>query len=117
MVQAAQSGKEANAVCTCTKDRCRPTRWRIFRESQMRPILVVVTNILSNQPFQMSLVQNDDRIQQVSAAAANPSLGNAVLPRIAKGSTHRLAAHAFLQMTLLRCRILNRDRRARKDNP
>jgi len=50
----------------------------------MCPILVVVTDILSKQPFQMPLVQDDDMIQQVSAAAANPSLGNAVLPRTRK---------------------------------
>jgi len=60
----------------------------------MRPILVVVTDILRDQPFQMPLVQDDDMIQQVSATASHPALGNA-LPRTAKGSAHRLATHAF----------------------
>jgi hypothetical protein len=41
MVKAAQSGKGANAVSTCIRDRYWPTRWRIVREFQMRPILVV----------------------------------------------------------------------------
>jgi len=95
MVKAAQSGKRANAVSTGITDRYWPTPWRIFRESQMGPILVVVTDILRNQPFQMPLVQDDDMIQQVSATASHPALGNAVLPRTAKGSAHRLAAHAF----------------------
>ena len=67
MVKAAQSGKGANAVSTGITDRDWPTRWRIFRQSQMGPILVVVTDILRNQPFQMPLVQDDDMIQQVSA--------------------------------------------------
>jgi hypothetical protein len=73
--------------------------WACPCQPQMRSILVVVTDILSNQPFQMPLVQDDDVIQQVSATASHPSLGDAVLPRTAKGSAHRLAAHAFANDT------------------
>jgi hypothetical protein len=47
----------------------------------MRPVLVVVADVLGHQPLQMTYVQNDDVIQQISSAISHPAFGDAVLPR------------------------------------
>jgi hypothetical protein len=47
----------------------------------MRPVLVVVADVLVHQPLQMPYVQNDDVIQQISFAISHPAFGDAVLPR------------------------------------
>ena len=58
---------------------------------EMRPILVVVAHILSHQPLQMPLIEDDHVVEQVSSAAPYPTLSDAVLPRAAKrGSRWRL---------------------------
>jgi hypothetical protein len=59
----------------------------------MSPVLVVITNVVLQQPSQVSLIQNNHVIEQVAPYAANPALGNAVLPRTAKCGANRLAAH------------------------
>ena len=69
------------------------TRWRVLRETQMRPVLVVVAHILRHQPLQMPLIQDDHVVQQVSSAAPHPTLSNPVLPRAAKGSACWVASH------------------------
>src|SRR5215469_3050474 len=93
MVQATHSGGRANPVSQCSTVRHWPTLRCVFRQPQMCPVLVVVAHILSHQPFQMSLVQDDDVVQQVSAATPYPTLGHSVLPRTSKGSAHGLASH------------------------
>ena len=95
MVQAAQSGRGANPVSPCSTDRHWPTLWGVFGQPQMRPVLVVVADVLSHQSFQVPLVHDDDVIQQVPSAAPHPTLGHSVLPRTAKGSAHGLAFHVF----------------------
>jgi hypothetical protein len=40
----------------------------------MRAVLVVVGNVLAEQAFQMTFVDSNDVIQQVSAAASYPAL-------------------------------------------
>ena len=50
-------------------------------ESEMRAVFVVIANVFRQQTIEMSLIQRNYVIQQVSTAAFNPTLGNAVLPR------------------------------------
>src|ERR1700758_4511005 len=95
MVQSTESREALNLASERRTVRDRPTRWRVLSEPQMCPILVVVAHILSHQPLQMSLVQDDHVIQQVASAASYPTLRNAVLPRTAKGRAHGLASHVF----------------------
>ena len=58
----------------------------------MRPVLMVVAYIFSHKPFQVSLVEDNNVIEQVSSAASHPSLRDTVLPRAAIRGTHRLAS-------------------------
>ena len=46
----------------------------------MRAIVVVVTDVLIQQAFQMPFIHNDHMVKQIAAAVANPTLGNTVLP-------------------------------------
>src|ERR1035437_4321284 len=59
----------------------------------MSPVLVVITDVLSQQPSQVPLIENDHVIEQVPPRTANPALGNSVLPRTAECGANRLAAH------------------------
>ena len=46
----------------------------------MNPVLMVVSHVVAKEPTQMGLIQWDDMVEQLSAAASDPSLGHAVLP-------------------------------------
>lgn len=61
----------------------------------MRSIVVVVADVLSHETLQMPFVQNDHMIQQISSAAPDPALCNAVLPRTTESGAHWQAAHFF----------------------
>jgi len=61
----------------------------------MDAILVVVADVLSNQPPQMGCAQHDHVIEQLSATASNPALRHPVLPGTAVGRSNQLAAEAF----------------------
>jgi hypothetical protein len=86
VVQAAQSGKGGNQVSPCSTVRHGLTLECVFRQPKTRPILVVVAHILSHPLFQVSLVQDDDVVQQVPSETPHPTLRHSVLPRAPKDS-------------------------------
>jgi len=51
----------------------RPTCWRVLREPEMRPVLMVVEQVRRHQPFEVPLIQDDHVIQQVASATAVPA--------------------------------------------
>src|SRR5271166_1952846 len=71
--------------------RCNSTSGRVLPQSEMSSVFVVIADVFFRQPSQMSLVQNDHVVQQVSAHTSNPTLGNAILPGTAKSSSDRLS--------------------------
>ena len=93
MVQATESRKGLNLPFTRRANFCRPTCWRVLRESEMRPVLVIIEQVGRHQPFEMPLIQDDHVVQQVAAATSHPALRNTVLPRTAKGRASWLASH------------------------
>src|ERR1035441_5431916 len=64
-------------------------------QPEVSPVIVIVANVLSHETFQVSLVENDDMIEQVSPATADETLGDAVLPRAAEAGALRLDAEAL----------------------
>ena len=54
----------------------------------MRAVLLVVADVLREQPFQMAFIEGDDVVQQVASAAAHPALGDAILPGTCEGSAN-----------------------------
>jgi hypothetical protein len=53
----------------------------------MRPVIMVVADVVGHQPFQMPLVEHDHMIEQVSPAVVYPTFGNAVLQRAAEAGS------------------------------
>ena len=81
MMQAAESRRRYDST-TCIGDLlCFTTRRRSLRERQMRPVLMVVTDVFAHQAFQMPFVENDDMVEQLPTAVPDPSLCDAILPR------------------------------------
>src|SRR5262249_21250454 len=93
VVQAAESRNRSNLASGCRAQRDRPTHRGVFRKPQMRPVMVVIADVLSHKPFQMPFVQNNHMIQQVSSAASHPALRHPVLPRATKSGAHGPASH------------------------
>ena len=93
MVQATESREGLNLASNRKTGHNRPTRWRVLGEPEMRPIRVVVAHILNHQPLQMSLIEDDHVVEQVSSAAPYPTLSDAVLPRAAKRGSRWPTAH------------------------
>jgi hypothetical protein len=85
MVQPAESRKGLNLTFNFRMNFYRPTRWRVFREAEMSPVLMVIEQVRRHQPFEMPLIQDDRVVKQILPATSNPSLSNTVLPRTAKG--------------------------------
>jgi hypothetical protein len=52
--------------------------------------MMKVTDVLSQQPFEVTFVQRDYVIQQIPTAGSDPSLGNTVLPGTTERSSRRL---------------------------
>src|SRR5262249_32947324 len=55
---------------------------------------MVIAQIFTHESFQMPFMQYDHVIQQVPSATPNPTLGDSVLPRTAKGGSHGRASQA-----------------------
>ena len=88
MVQPAEARKGPNLASNFGSQRDRPTCWRVLREPQMRPVLMVVVHVFGHQSLQMPLVQYDHVVQQVSSATSYPTFSDSVLPWTAKGGSH-----------------------------
>ena len=71
------------------------TAGRVLPQSEMSPVFVVIADIVSQQPSQVSLVQNDHMIEQVPTHTSNPALGDAILPGTAKSSSDWFRAVLF----------------------
>ena len=87
MMQSAESLVRHDAAGGCGLSS--PGR-RFFPESKMRAILVIVADVLREQPFQMPFVHRNDLIQQIASAAFDPALRHTVLPRALEGGSDGL---------------------------
>lgn len=47
----------------------------------MNPVLVMVRDVIADESAQMALAQGDDMVENLSAGASYPALGDSVLPR------------------------------------
>src|ERR1700730_11743128 len=64
--------------------------WRSLPQSEMRAVLVVVANILREQAFQVTFVNCDDVIQEITAATPYPTLCDSILPRTFERGADRI---------------------------
>jgi hypothetical protein len=54
---------------------------RSLGHRKMCSIIVVLTDVLVHQSLQVAFIQNNHLVEQISTAASDPELNNAVLPR------------------------------------
>jgi len=59
-------------------------RWRFLCRRKMHSLLVVVTDVLIHQAFQMPFVHYHRMVEHISAAVTDPVLGNTVLHGLRK---------------------------------
>src|SRR5690348_1830651 len=76
MMQAAESWERSYCASHGGMVRRQPACRRILRESQMRPVFVIVAYIFGHQPLQMALVEHDHVVKQVASATPHPSFDN-----------------------------------------
>ena len=81
MMQAAQPRHPNNPALLAGIAHRLATGGRSSRKCEMRSVFVVIAHVLKHEPFQMPFIENDHVVEQIPAAATNPALGNAVLPR------------------------------------
>jgi hypothetical protein len=91
-VRSAGSGSEVVTVVQTAESRhgnnstprarcCHPARRRFLIESEMRPVVVVVADVLGRQSLQVAFVKHDHMVEQITTAVPDPALGDAILPR------------------------------------
>ena len=74
MMQAAKPWHCDDPACHIRSARRFTTVRRSLIEPEMCPVVVVVTDIFSHQSFQMPFIDDNHMVEQVSPAAADPSL-------------------------------------------
>ena len=95
MMQTAEPGHRYNLTACYGLRPCFAAGRRSLRQREVRSVFVVVTDILVHQPPQMSFVQHYYMVEQISSTTADPTLGNAVLPRASKAGLLWLDAKAL----------------------
>jgi len=86
MVQSTQSimGKHATRVYAASS-----APRRSLPQPKMRAVFVMVGNVLAEQPLQVAFIDRNNVIQQVTAAAADPTLSDSILPGAFERSPNR----------------------------
>jgi hypothetical protein len=64
-----------------------------FPQSEIRAVFLVVADVFRERSLQMTFVECDDVIQQVTTATAYPTLRNSVLPRTLERSADTFDFH------------------------
>src|SRR5947209_13784905 len=73
----------------------RSSAGRLFIQSEMRSVILVIADVLKAEAHQVPLVYGDHVIQHLTAYAAHPSFRNSVLPRTANTHPDRLDPARF----------------------
>ena len=60
----------------------------------MRPVLVIIADVVIHEAFQMVFVQNDHVIEQIPAARTNEPFRDAILPRASEAGPFRFDTEA-----------------------
>src|ERR1035438_7906497 len=78
--------------CTVFQRAC-PASRRLLVQPEVRSVVVIVGNVLGEESLQMPLIQRDHVVEQVAAAASDPTFGDPILP----GPLHRGTDRCHLQ--------------------
>src|ERR1017187_6312855 len=64
-----------------------PAGRRSLRKRKVRPDFVVVVDVFKHEPFRVAFIELDHVVEQISAAAFDPTLSDAVLPRTSEADS------------------------------
>ena len=92
VVQAAEPGLGDDLGVTNGPGLPWAARGRGLGQAEVRAIVVVVRDVLAEQAQQMTVVEHDDMVEELAPDAADPTFGDAVLPRAPWGGAGRLRA-------------------------
>jgi len=95
MMQAAEPWHGYDFAVRLGIRRRHPARRRFFFQREMSSVLVIVTDVLGHQPFQMAFVEHDHMVEQVSSTIPDPAFGDAVLPRASEAGSFGLDAEVL----------------------
>ena len=54
---------------------------RLFAQRVVNAILVIIAHVVADQTAKMLFIHRDDMVEELAAAASDPSFGGSVLPR------------------------------------
>lgn len=74
-------GRQAGLVCRFPASGC-----SLFQR-KMGPVLMVVTDVLVHEGFQMPFIHSNHMVEQITTTAADPTLGDTVLPRTSEAGS------------------------------
>src|SRR5664280_2681883 len=74
--------------CTVFQRAC-PASRRLLLQPQVGSVVVIIGNVLGEESLQMALIQGDHVVEQVAAAASDPTLGDPILPGTSNRGTDR----------------------------
>src|ERR1035441_8395625 len=74
--------------CTLFQRAC-PTSRRLLVQPEVGSVVVIIGNVLRQESLQMSLIQRDYVVEQVAAAASDPTFGDPILPGTPNRGTDR----------------------------
>src|ERR1035438_5209539 len=74
--------------CTVFQRAC-PTSRRLLVQTEVGSVVVIIGNVLGEESLQMALIQRDYVVEQVAAAASDPTLGDTILPGTLNRGTDR----------------------------
>src|SRR5450759_5509090 len=74
--------------CSLFQRAC-PTSRRLLVQPEVGSVVVIIGNVLRQESLQMALIQGDYVVEQVAAAASDPTLGDAILPGTSNRGTDR----------------------------
>jgi hypothetical protein len=92
VVEPADAGQRDDVACLGALERS-PGR-RVAVERHMWPVVVVEADVVSDEPEQMSLANDDDVIEQLASDRSDEPLGEAVVPGRAGRDPELLEPHA-----------------------
>src|SRR5664279_4010868 len=69
--------------------RAYPASRRLFIQPEVGSVVVIIGNVLREESLQMALIQGDYVVEQVAAAASDPTFGDPILPGTPNRGTDR----------------------------
>jgi len=98
MMQAAEWREGHNSGGSAGLQRSRAPCWRVLLKGIVDPVRMVIRAVIPDQTTQMTGVEHNHLIQQLSSAACDPAFGNSILPRTSWTYAYGLNATGFEQI-------------------